>query len=336
MVKDPVCGMEIEEGKAHTRQEHGGRVFYFCSPKCEAAFAANPARYAGEGRRRHGRQAPSATTGVREGVGGVKRIELPVFGLTCDKCVQAVEKALRAVPGVKKATVNLTAQRAFVDYDPTHAGLPALERAIRDAGYRTEGAKARALARFTVAFFTPGTPRNAFSTAWTHLVHVRPKTGSSTRLGPATPSRTPVVAEGMCFPCPPFPSPAYRAGFSANAAAHFGEQKKKVCPPCSHLAYASPSLISIPHTGSLTMLTLPIEYPVCPAGHEGPSCPYSIAMRSRYAGTTACQPRSLWIRPARALAGSKSPCTTKRRFGGLAAVRSQRMSPSASAWAERP
>jgi len=143
MVKDPVCGMEIEEGKAHTRQEHGGRVFYFCSPKCEAAFAANPTRYAGEGRRRHGRQAPSATTGVREGVGGVKRIELPVFGLTCDKCVQAVEKALRAVPGVKKATVNLTAQRAFVDYDPTHAGLPALERAIRDAGYRTEGAKAR-------------------------------------------------------------------------------------------------------------------------------------------------------------------------------------------------
>src|SRR3972149_1221080 len=35
---------------------------------------------------------------------------------------------------------------------------------------------ALAFARFTVAFFTPGTPRNAFSTAWTHLSQVRPKT----------------------------------------------------------------------------------------------------------------------------------------------------------------
>src|SRR3972149_7175420 len=70
-------------------------------------------------------------------------MEIGVFGLTCDKCVQAVEKALRGVPGVKKATVNLANARAFIDYDPATVGVPALERAIRDAGYRTEGAKAR-------------------------------------------------------------------------------------------------------------------------------------------------------------------------------------------------
>jgi Cu+-exporting ATPase len=143
MVKDPVCGMEIEEEKAHAKREYRGQTFFFCSPKCEAAFAADPARYAGAERGGHGRHAPSATTGVREGVAGPKRVELPVFGLTCAKCVQAVEKALRAVPGVKQATVNLATARAFVDYDPAQVGVPVLERAIRNAGYRTEGAKAR-------------------------------------------------------------------------------------------------------------------------------------------------------------------------------------------------
>jgi P-type Cu+ transporter len=143
VVKDPVCGMEIEEQKAYARREHGGRTFFFCSPKCEAAFTADPGRFAvgkPEGGKRH---TPSATTGVREGVAGSKRVELPVFGLTCAKCVQAVEKALRGVPGVKKATVNLSSARAFVDYDSAQIGVPALERTIRDAGYRTEGATAR-------------------------------------------------------------------------------------------------------------------------------------------------------------------------------------------------
>ncbi|MBI2001117.1 MAG: heavy metal translocating P-type ATPase [candidate division NC10 bacterium] len=143
MVKDPVCGMEIEEGKAHAKREHGGRTFHFCSANCEAAFVADPAKYAEGAMEAHGRHIPSATTGVREGVLGPKRVELPVFGLTCAKCVQAVEKALRAVPGVTKATVNLASARAFVEYDPAQTGVPALERAIRDAGYRTEGATAR-------------------------------------------------------------------------------------------------------------------------------------------------------------------------------------------------
>src|SRR3970282_724435 len=143
MVQDPVCGMEIEEGKAHAKREHGGRPFFFCSAKCVEDFDKRPAKY-GAGpagcRKAH---APSATTGVQEGVGGPKRVELPVFGLTCARCVQAVEKALRAVPGVKRATVNLAGGRAFLDYDPAQTGVPALERAIRDAGYRTEGATAR-------------------------------------------------------------------------------------------------------------------------------------------------------------------------------------------------
>ncbi len=90
-----------------------------------------------------GRSAPSATTGVRPLVGGVQRIEMPVSGLTCERCVQAVEAALRAVPGVNRATVNLVGGRAFIEYDPRQATLTAIHDAIKATGYRSETAKTR-------------------------------------------------------------------------------------------------------------------------------------------------------------------------------------------------
>ncbi len=94
---------------------------------------------------RHAR-VPSATTGVAE-TPGLRRIELPVSGLTCEKCAGAVERALRAVPGVGRATVNLVAGRAFVEYDPRRATVSALARAIREAGYRVGTARARFVIR---------------------------------------------------------------------------------------------------------------------------------------------------------------------------------------------
>lgn len=74
---------------------------------------------------------------------GNRRVELPVSGLTCDKCVQTVERALRAVPGVAAATVNLVSSRAVVEYDPGQTGLPALHEAIKAARYRVDAAKTR-------------------------------------------------------------------------------------------------------------------------------------------------------------------------------------------------
>ena len=90
-----------------------------------------------------GRRAPSATTGVGGGQSGPARIELPVSGLTCAHCVQAVEQALRLVSGVSGATVNLALGRAFVEYDPGKTTVSALHEAIKAAGYRSEAAKTR-------------------------------------------------------------------------------------------------------------------------------------------------------------------------------------------------
>ena len=50
--------------------------------------------------------APSLTTGVGSDTAKTVRVELPVSGLACPTCVQSLERELRAVPGVTRATVT--------------------------------------------------------------------------------------------------------------------------------------------------------------------------------------------------------------------------------------
>ncbi len=59
-------------------------------------------------------------------------VDLAIDGMTCASCVARVERALKFVPGVTDATVNLATERAHVmgQADPT-----ALIRAIEGAGY---------------------------------------------------------------------------------------------------------------------------------------------------------------------------------------------------------
>ncbi|RYX95378.1 MAG: copper-translocating P-type ATPase [Comamonadaceae bacterium] len=65
---------------------------------------------------------------------------ISVGGMTCASCVSRVERALRKVPGVSEATVNLATESAHVVFDPALAADARLRRAVRDAGYepRTE------------------------------------------------------------------------------------------------------------------------------------------------------------------------------------------------------
>ncbi len=59
-------------------------------------------------------------------------LSLPVTGMTCAACVGRVERALRAVPGVTGATVNLATERAEVTGTAPPAALIA---AVEKAGY---------------------------------------------------------------------------------------------------------------------------------------------------------------------------------------------------------
>ena len=64
----------------------------------------------------------------------LKPLEIPVLGMTCASCVGRVEKAIAAVPGVTKATVNLAAERAHVEFG-AGGDTGAVVEAIRKAGY---------------------------------------------------------------------------------------------------------------------------------------------------------------------------------------------------------
>jgi P-type Cu+ transporter len=45
MMKDPICGMMVDEKKAKFKSEHEGQTFYFCSSQCKAKFDNDPHRY---------------------------------------------------------------------------------------------------------------------------------------------------------------------------------------------------------------------------------------------------------------------------------------------------
>ncbi len=62
-------------------------------------------------------------------------LDLGIDGMTCASCVARVERALRKVPGVEQASVNLATESARV----VHADAPGIDarlrRAVREAGY---------------------------------------------------------------------------------------------------------------------------------------------------------------------------------------------------------
>jgi len=62
----------------------------------------------------------------------LRTLSLPVEGMTCASCVGRVERALRDVPGVTEASVNLATEQATVTGSAPRATLVA---AIEDAGY---------------------------------------------------------------------------------------------------------------------------------------------------------------------------------------------------------
>jgi len=73
-------------------------------------------------------------------------IDIGVGGMTCASCVSRVERALKKVPGVTDATVNLATESARITFTPGEQMEARLRRAVRDAGYEPRAADAAVLA----------------------------------------------------------------------------------------------------------------------------------------------------------------------------------------------
>ncbi len=61
---------------------------------------------------------------------------LPIEGMTCASCVGRVERALKKVPGVETANVNLATENASVTFDPALVDLLKLREAVEKSGYK--------------------------------------------------------------------------------------------------------------------------------------------------------------------------------------------------------
>jgi len=48
IVKDPVCGMDVETGSAAAQSEHAGKTYSFCSSKCKDKFDRDPQQFMGQ------------------------------------------------------------------------------------------------------------------------------------------------------------------------------------------------------------------------------------------------------------------------------------------------
>jgi YHS domain-containing protein len=49
MVKDPVCGMEIDSSQAAAQTTYQGQAYFFCSEDCRRTFEENPEEFLKQG-----------------------------------------------------------------------------------------------------------------------------------------------------------------------------------------------------------------------------------------------------------------------------------------------
>ena len=64
-----------------------------------------------------------------------KQLTLPITGMTCANCVATVERNLKKLDGVNTAVVNLSSERATVDFDSAKLGITDMIARVQRAGY---------------------------------------------------------------------------------------------------------------------------------------------------------------------------------------------------------
>jgi len=133
-----LCGLET---KHPLTKEIDGRVLHFCCAGCWQVYELQrqESTASAEGRTV---SPPKITVdlasplpeGFQEGT-ATQTITLPITGMTCASCVSHVGRALRAVPGVKDAVVELESGTALVTFAPNLASVSGMRDAVRKAGY---------------------------------------------------------------------------------------------------------------------------------------------------------------------------------------------------------
>ena len=65
----------------------------------------------------------------------MKRFFVPVIGMSCGKCVKAVETSVGSVEGVNEVNVNLADAKVTVAFDSALVNVDQIKETIEDQGY---------------------------------------------------------------------------------------------------------------------------------------------------------------------------------------------------------
>ncbi len=65
----------------------------------------------------------------------LKKVDLPIRGMTCTTCAATIEKGLSETPGVEESQVSFATEKASVKYDPDRVNLSRIKDTVSELGY---------------------------------------------------------------------------------------------------------------------------------------------------------------------------------------------------------
>lgn len=65
----------------------------------------------------------------------MEQVTLQSSEISCDHCIQSIEKAVAKLPGVRFISGDANSKKVVVEYDPAAASLAAIEKAMEEEGY---------------------------------------------------------------------------------------------------------------------------------------------------------------------------------------------------------
>jgi len=128
---DPVCGMTVEIPHAAAMSVYKGQFIYFCNVVCKEKFDASPEKFL----KTEGEKEEEKKTTVAVPREGLKKVELPITGMSCASCVAKIEKGLSKMSGIVDAKVNFATERATITFDSSRVHMGDFVATIRDLGY---------------------------------------------------------------------------------------------------------------------------------------------------------------------------------------------------------
>jgi len=128
---DPVCGMTVEIPHAAAMSVHQGQFIYFCNVSCKEKFDASPEKFL----REEGGAEPEKKPLSLPTKEALKKVELPITGMSCASCVAKIEKGLSKMSGIVDAKVNFATEKATISFDPSQVHIGDFVSTVKDLGY---------------------------------------------------------------------------------------------------------------------------------------------------------------------------------------------------------